>query len=300
MTVPTTPPITSALTLDSVSSAERQILARRTSKTVRRGSLRPPSSISMTCGMANSPIRAAMIWTPPSSSSVKMKRSTPWIESEPIMAIHRPIQPASSPLTTDFDPACDDRHAQDRDPEQVRGSEFERPGRQHRRQEDQHQNAEDAADRRGDEADLQGARTGAPARHDVAVERGRDVGRRTGNVEQDRAHRPSRDGRGIGRAQQHQALGRVHVEGEGDQQRDRHGRRQARRRAEQQAADRAGAQDQHGGPCEDRAEMVEKFQTLRPASFESGARRAGRRPDFALPPHGGRALRNPLPNHASE
>ena len=103
MTVPTTPPITSALTLDSVSSAERQILARRTSKTVRRGSLRPPSSISMTCGMANSPIRAAMIWTPPSSSSVKMKRSTPWIESEPIMAIHRPIQPASSPLTTDFE-----------------------------------------------------------------------------------------------------------------------------------------------------------------------------------------------------
>ena len=103
MIVPTIPPITSALTFDTVSSAERQTLARRTSKTLRFRSLRPPSSISMTWGIANRPISAAMMWMPPSSSSVKMKRSTPWIVSAPIMAIHRPMQPASSPLTTDLE-----------------------------------------------------------------------------------------------------------------------------------------------------------------------------------------------------
>ena len=65
--------------------------------------LRPGAraSMSITWGTAKSPTSAAMMWMPPSRWEVKVKRCTPCTPSYPMEEIHRPMQPAASPLTTE-------------------------------------------------------------------------------------------------------------------------------------------------------------------------------------------------------
>jgi len=73
----------------------------------------------------------------------------------------------------------------------------------------------------------------------VPVERRGDVGRCARYLEQYGGHRAARDGRGIGSAQQDEALRGIQLERERNEERHRHRQRQPRGRPEDQAADRA-------------------------------------------------------------
>ena len=124
--------------------------------------------------------------------------------------------------------------------------------------------AEHAADHRADEGVVQRLGRAALARHRVAVEHGGDIGGRPRDVDQDGADGAARHGGGVDRAEQDQAARRVHVEGERDEQRHRHGRAQARRRAQDQAADGAEHQHRQVPGREDLRQVADEVQALPP------------------------------------
>ncbi len=61
------------------------------------------SIIDKTCGIANKPTSAAIIFIPPENIGLKTNLSTPNTESYPMVANHKPIAPEKSPFIIELE-----------------------------------------------------------------------------------------------------------------------------------------------------------------------------------------------------
>ena len=124
-------------------------------------------------------------------------------------------------LVLGFAPEADERtEGQEIDREELRRPEFERERRDQRRQEGDQQHRDQRADEgRGER---RGQRFGRPAllRHRIAVEGGGDRPRFAGDVEQDRGDGAAEQRAPVDAGQHHDGRGRIHREGQRQQDRD--------------------------------------------------------------------------------
>ena len=137
-------------------------------------------------------------------------------------------------------------------------AERERPARQQRRDQHQQDDAEGAGDERADRGDAE-RRPGAPLqRHLVAVDAGHHRGRFAGRVDQHRGDGAAVHRAGVEGGEHDDSGGRLHAEGERQQQRHPGRRPHPGQRADQDAHDDAA----------DRHEQVERRQRDREAERE--------------------------------
>ena len=143
------------------------------------------------------------------------------------------------------------------DREEFRRPEFQRERRDHRRQEGDQQHRDQRADEgRGER---RGQRFGRPAllRHRIAVEGGRDRPGLAGDVEQDRGDGAAEQRAPVDAGQHHDRRGRVHREGQ--RQQDRHAVRAAepRQHADENAEHQPDHHQREGLPGQQDGEAVQ-------------------------------------------
>ena len=144
------------------------------------------------------------------------------------------------------------------------GPKGQRPLRQHRGEEYQQKDPEDPTEERSEKRQLQGLCPAPLFGHQMTVKRCRDIGGRAGYLEKNGADGPAGDRRRVGGAEKDQPLHGFEMEGERNQQCDRHCRRQPRRGAENQPADGPDKQEQERDGFKDVPEVENELQGVFP------------------------------------
>ena len=198
-------------------STTRRLILAAWPRSARRSSI--VSRISL---IPNSPITATRKLMPRNNSlEPKVMRNWPDTVSMPTPASSRPSDIEISGLVLLLAPEADKgAEGQQIDREEFRRPEFERERRDQRRQEGDQQHRDQRADEGRGEGGGQGFGRPALLRHRIAVEGGGDRPGLAGDVEQDRGDGAAEQRAPVDAGQHHDRRGRVHGEGQRQQDRD--------------------------------------------------------------------------------
>ena len=141
-----------------------------------------------------------------------------------------------------------------------------------RREQRQAERADRAGDEGADGGRRERRRPSTPLGHEVALDGGDDRGALTGGVEQDRGRRPAVHAAVVDAGEHDEGLRRLERVGDGEQQRDRHGRADARQHAD-------GRAEQH---AEEGVEQVDRRQR-RGEALDEGVDAVHQRIPFSSP-----------------
>jgi hypothetical protein len=144
------------------------------------------------------------------------------------------------------------------DREEFRRAELQREARDARREERDQQHRHERADERRGEGRRERFGRAALLRHRVAVERRRDRPGLAGNVEEDRGDRPAEERAPVDARQHHDGGGRLHREGERQQDRHAVGAAEPGEHTHEDAEGEAHHHEREDLPREQHAEAVEQ------------------------------------------
>ena len=144
------------------------------------------------------------------------------------------------------------------DREEFRRPEFQRERRDQRRQKRDQQHRDQRADEGGGERRGQRFRRPALLRHRIAVEGGRDRPGLAGDVEQDRGDGAAEQRAPVDARQHHDRRGRIHREGQRQQDRDAVGAAEARQHADEDAEHQPDHHQRHDLPRHQNGEAVQQ------------------------------------------